>query len=73
MAHTPDGFPWGTATAADQVEGAHDAGGRTPAIRDTFPHRLGRIGNGNTGDARPVAAGSGAGREPPRKRRPPGG
>ena len=34
----PD-FVWGTATAAYQVEGAHDQDGRGPSIWDTFTHR----------------------------------
>ena len=34
----PD-FVWGAATAAYQVEGAHDQDGRGPSIWDTFTHR----------------------------------
>ncbi|HSK35052.1 MAG TPA: GH1 family beta-glucosidase [Propionicimonas sp.] len=32
----PDGFAWGVATSAYQVEGSVAAGGRTPSIWDTF-------------------------------------
>src|SRR5215813_13420982 len=45
-----DGFLWGTATAAYQIEGAHDADGRAPSIWDTFAHLSGKIENGDTGD-----------------------
>jgi beta-glucosidase len=31
-------FLWGTATAAYQIEGAVEAGGRGPSIWDTFAH-----------------------------------
>jgi beta-glucosidase len=46
----PDGFLWGTATAAYQVEGAVTEGGRGPSIWDTFSHTPGRTYNGDTGD-----------------------
>ncbi|MER5882743.1 GH1 family beta-glucosidase [Streptomyces sp. NPDC001941] len=46
----PDGFLWGTATAAYQIEGAAREGGRTPSIWDTFSHTPGRTENGDTGD-----------------------
>ncbi|MFC5183420.1 GH1 family beta-glucosidase [Actinomadura harenae] len=46
----PDGFRWGAATAAYQVEGATDAGGRVPSIWDTFVRRPGAVLNGDTGD-----------------------
>ena len=46
----PAGFAWGAATAAYQVEGAHDADGRGPSIWDTFSHTPGRTLNGETGD-----------------------
>ncbi|GAB2824218.1 GH1 family beta-glucosidase [Actinocorallia aurea] len=41
----PEDFVWGAATAAFQIEGALDAGGREPSIWDAFPHVL----NGDTG------------------------
>ena len=51
MARTfPDGFIFGSATAAYQIEGAWDEGGRTPSIWDTFSHTPGRTVNGDTGD-----------------------
>jgi len=46
----PDGFVWGAATAAYQVEGAVEAGGRGPSIWDTFSHSPGRTRNGDNGD-----------------------
>ena len=50
MRRFPDGFLWGTATAAYQIEGAHSADGRGPSIWDTFSHTPGRIENGDVGD-----------------------
>lgn len=46
----PNGFIWGAATAAYQIEGAVDEDGRTPSIWDTFSREPGRIANGDTGD-----------------------
>ena len=46
----PDGFLWGAATAAYQVEGAVHEGGRGTSIWDTFSHSPGRTKNGDTGD-----------------------
>jgi len=46
----PDGFVWGAATAAYQIEGAVADDGRAPSIWDTFAHRPGTIDNGDTGD-----------------------
>lgn len=46
----PDGFLWGTATAAYQIEGAVDEDGRTPSIWDTFSHTPGAVLRGDTGD-----------------------
>ncbi|MFJ4879050.1 GH1 family beta-glucosidase [Streptomyces sp. NPDC088745] len=46
----PAGFRFGAATAAYQIEGAHDADGRGPSIWDTFSHTPGRTLNGATGD-----------------------
>jgi beta-glucosidase len=48
--HFPQGFLWGAATAAYQIEGAVTAGGRTPSIWDTFAHTPGRISGGDHGD-----------------------
>ncbi len=33
----PDGFLWGGATAANQIEGAHDEGGKGLSIQDVMP------------------------------------
>jgi beta-glucosidase len=46
----PEGFRWGVSTAAYQIEGGVDEGGRGPSIWDTFSHEPGRIGDGGTGD-----------------------
>ncbi|WP_407992028.1 GH1 family beta-glucosidase [Kitasatospora sp. CMC57] len=46
----PAGFRFGAATAAYQIEGAHDQDGRGPSIWDTFSHTPGRTLGGATGD-----------------------
>ena len=46
----PPGFLFGTATAAYQIEGGHDADGKGPSIWDTFCLRPGAISTGETGD-----------------------
>ncbi len=46
----PDGFLWGAATAAYQIEGAPDADGKGPSIWDTFSHIPGKVFHGETGD-----------------------
>lgn len=46
----PDGFLWGAATAAYQIEGAVAEDGRGPSIWDTFSHTPGKVINGDTGD-----------------------
>jgi beta-glucosidase len=46
----PDGFLFGVATAAYQIEGAVGEDGRGPSIWDTFSHQPGRTANGDTGD-----------------------
>jgi beta-glucosidase len=50
MLKFPDGFLWGTATAAYQIEGAHDADGRGASIWDTFSHTAGKIYQEQNGD-----------------------
>ncbi|WP_434740813.1 GH1 family beta-glucosidase [Micromonospora sp. SH-82] len=46
----PEGFVWGSATAAYQIEGAATEDGRGPSIWDTYSHTPGRTLNGDTGD-----------------------
>jgi beta-glucosidase len=46
----PQGFRWGAATAAYQIEGAVTADGRSPSIWDTFSHTPGAVLGGDTGD-----------------------
>lgn len=46
----PDGFLWGAATAAFQIEGATRADGRSPSIWDTFCEVEGNVANQDTGD-----------------------
>ncbi len=46
----PDGFLFGTATAAYQIEGAARDDGRGPSVWDTFVRRPGAIADGATGD-----------------------
>ncbi|HTU72948.1 MAG TPA: GH1 family beta-glucosidase [Trebonia sp.] len=46
----PDGFLWGAATAAYQIEGAPAEDGKGPSIWDTFSHTPGKVYHGETGD-----------------------
>ncbi|WP_155265207.1 GH1 family beta-glucosidase [Sphingomonas segetis] len=46
----PNGFKWGTATAAYQIEGAVREDGRGPTNWDLFSHTPGKTFNGDTGD-----------------------
>ena len=46
----PDGFLWGSAIAAYQVEGAVTEDGRGVSIWDTFSHTPGKTWHGDTGD-----------------------
>jgi len=43
-------FLWGTATAAFQIEGAHNIDGKTPSIWDIFTHKKGKIKTGENAD-----------------------
>jgi beta-glucosidase len=46
----PEGFVWGAATAAYQIEGAAQTDGRGLSVWDTFSHEPGNIRGGDTGD-----------------------
>ena len=46
----PEGFLWGAATAAYQVEGSSMADGAGMSIWDRFAHTPGLTHNGDTGD-----------------------
>ena len=46
----PEGFVWGAASAAYQVEGAAAEHGRGESIWDRFSHTEGKIADGSTGD-----------------------
>jgi beta-glucosidase len=50
MLRFPEGFLWGTANAAYQVEGAVQEDGRRPSIWDIFSHTPGKTFHGDTGD-----------------------
>jgi beta-glucosidase len=46
----PQGFTWGTATAAYQIEGASREDGRSDSIWDVFSRTPGKVDNGDTGE-----------------------
>jgi beta-glucosidase len=46
----PDGFSWGVATSAYQIEGAWNEDGKGVSIWDTYAHTPGHIKNDDTGD-----------------------
>src|SRR5688500_9921207 len=46
----PDGFSWGAATAAFQIEGATHEDGRTDSIWDVFCRTPGKVLGGDTGE-----------------------
>lgn len=43
-------FAWGVATAAYQIEGGWNEGGRGPSVWDVYAHEPGKIFDGSTGD-----------------------
>jgi beta-glucosidase len=47
----PEGFQWGAATAAYQIEGAATIDGRKPSVWDRFSAIQGRVLNGDTGES----------------------
>lgn len=46
----PEGFLWGAATAAYQIEGGAEDGGRGRSVWDDFSHTEGKVAHGHTGD-----------------------
>ncbi|MGD2052379.1 MAG: GH1 family beta-glucosidase [Acidimicrobiia bacterium] len=46
----PDGFTWGAATAAYQIEGAVAEDGKAPSVWDVFSHTPDAVLGGDTGD-----------------------
>lgn len=50
MLRFPDGFLWGAATAAYQIEGAVAEDGRGESIWDRFSHTPGLVHEGHSGD-----------------------
>jgi beta-glucosidase len=50
MAVFPSDFTWGVATAAYQIEGAWNEGGKGESIWDRFAHTPGKVWQGHTGD-----------------------
>lgn len=55
----PDGFRWGAATSAYQIEGAAKEDGRGASVWDTFSHTPGRTRNGDTGESPPTTTTAG--------------
>lgn len=49
MLKFPDGFVWGAATSAYQIEGSWDSQGKAPGIWDIFCQQPGKISDGSSG------------------------
>jgi len=47
----PDGFTWGAATAAYQIEGAWNADGKGESVWDMLAHQPGKVFENHTGDS----------------------
>ncbi len=46
----PEGFLWGAATSAYQIEGSWNEDGKGESVWDRFAHTMGRVARGETGD-----------------------
>jgi hypothetical protein len=46
----PQGFYWGTATSAYQIEGSWNKDGKGPSIWDMYAYTRGKVRDGTTGE-----------------------